>query len=156
MPPIDLVFMQKETTHRQLINEDSLTTETWVCTSGLPISITRIDYDDNTIKLHLDGKAIAASKAASNAARNAASKAASNAASNAERNAEYFKFRNFGGGGAPKSPMWVSTGRKVTIQKQGSPAAQKTVFRNSETKELCVRKATLAKNGTRRFAYVKF
>jgi serine/threonine protein kinase len=56
----------------------------------------------------------------------------------------------------PEKPKWVSTGRKVTIQKRGSPAAQKTVFRNSVTKELRVRKATLSKDGTRRFAYVKF
>jgi hypothetical protein len=55
-----------------------------------------------------------------------------------------------------EKPKWVSTGRKVTIQKRGSPAAQKTVFRNSVTKELRVRKATLSKDGTRRFAYVKF
>jgi hypothetical protein len=51
---------------------------------------------------------------------------------------------------------WVSTGRKVTVQKRGSPATHKTVFRNSVTKELRVRKATLSKDGTRRFAYVKF
>jgi hypothetical protein len=63
------------------------------------------------------------------------------------------------GGGSrttTEKPKWVSTGRKVTIQKRGSPAAQKTVFRNSVTKELRVRKATLSKDGTRRFAYVKF
>ncbi len=55
-----------------------------------------------------------------------------------------------------EKPKWVSTRRKVTIQKRGSPAAHKTVFRNSVTKELRVRKATLSKDGTRRFAYVKF
>ena len=66
----------------------------------------------------------------------------------------------YGRGGGSRTtaekPKWVSTGRKVTIQKRGSPAAQKTVFRNSVTKELRVRKATLAKDGTRRFAYVKY
>jgi hypothetical protein len=55
-----------------------------------------------------------------------------------------------------EKPKWVSTGRKVTYQKRGSPAAQKTVFHNSVTEELRVRKATLAKDGTRHFAYVKF
>jgi hypothetical protein len=74
-----------------------------------------------------------------------------------EMNGNY-KVAQDGGGSrtTAEKPKWVSTGRKVTIQKRGSPAAQKTVFRNSVTKELRVRKATLSKDGTRRFAYVKF
>ena len=59
-------------------------------------------------------------------------------------------------GGRPNKSNWVSTGNKVTIKKQGSRAAQKTVFRNSVTGKLCVRKASIAKDGTRSFSYVKF
>jgi serine/threonine protein kinase len=53
-------------------------------------------------------------------------------------------------------PKWVSTRRKVEVRKRGSPIALKTVFRNSVNQELRIRKAILSKDGTRRFAYVKF
>jgi serine/threonine protein kinase len=56
---------------------------------------------------------------------------------------------------------WVSTGLKASVKRphsasSGPASSLKTVFKNSVTGELRVRKATVAKNGSRKFSYVKF
>ncbi len=58
-------------------------------------------------------------------------------------------------------PKWVSTGLKASIKRprsasSGPASSLKTVFKNSVTGELRVRKATVAKDGSRKFSYVKF
>ena len=49
---------------------------------------------------------------------------------------------------------WLATGRKVTIAKRGKPPCKKTLYKNSVTGELRVRKCRTAKDGTRKYVYV--
>ena len=49
----NLVFKQRLTRIDDLPNGGSRTNETWECTSGPPIRLSRIDYDDTTFKLHI-------------------------------------------------------------------------------------------------------
>jgi hypothetical protein len=58
-------------------------------------------------------------------------------------------------------PKWVSTGLKASIKRprsasSGPASSLKTIFKNSVTGELRVRKATVSKDGSRKFSYVKF
>jgi hypothetical protein len=61
-------------------------------------------------------------------------------------------------GKAAVRAKWVRTARKVTVKgARGKPAAQKTVYRNSATGELRVRKLVARPpDGIRRASYVKF
>ena len=64
------------------------------------------------------------------------------------------------GGGSRKSSTtakWVCTARKVSVKSgKGKPMTHKTVYRNSNTGELRVRKITVHPGGSRRISYVKF
>ncbi len=52
---------------------------------------------------------------------------------------------------------WQATARKVKIvAKKGNKATKRTVYKNSVSGELRVRKATVARDGTRKYVYVKF
>ena len=53
---------------------------------------------------------------------------------------------------------WQATARKVKIaaKKKGKAATERTVYKNSVSGELRIRKATVAKDGTRKYVYVKF
>jgi hypothetical protein len=54
----------------------------------------------------------------------------------------------------PASSKWVSTGRKATVVTNRKPT-QRTVYRNSSTGELRVRKMVVRPDGTRKVTYVK-
>ena len=52
---------------------------------------------------------------------------------------------------------WAATTRKVVIRSSRAPPKQRTVYKNSVTGELRIRKATTnAKDGSRKYKYVKF
>ena len=58
---------------------------------------------------------------------------------------------------AATKAKWVRTARKATVKGgRGKPATQKTVYRNSTTGELRVRKLVARPDGTRRVSYIKF
>ena len=64
------------------------------------------------------------------------------------------------GGGNKKNGAahWQATARKVKIaaKKKGKAATERTVYKNSVSGELRIRKATVAKDGTRKYVFVKF
>jgi hypothetical protein len=51
---------------------------------------------------------------------------------------------------------WKRTARKVTIKKARGPDVTKTVYRNSATGELRVRKLVSRSDGSKRVSYVSF
>ena len=58
---------------------------------------------------------------------------------------------------ASNSVKWAKTGRKAMVKGgKGKPPTSKTVFRNSSTGELRVRKMVVRQDGTKRATYVKF
>ena len=64
---------------------------------------------------------------------------------------------NAGGSAKTNNARWLPTQRKVSVKgARGKPAASKTVYRNSATGELRVRKMVARSNGSKRASYVKF
>jgi hypothetical protein len=66
--------------------------------------------------------------------------------------------RNTSGGATKnKTARWLPTKRKVSVKgARGKPASSKTVYRNSATGELRVRKMVARSDGSKRASYVKF
>lgn len=90
-------------------------------------------------------------------------KAAINTAVSEQQQLARNRFLTWGGGGrqtrrkTTAAAKWTRTGQKVTLTRRGKPACTKTVYKDSKTGELRVRKCvTSAKDGSRKYIYVKW